>query len=179
MESAIATRCRLAKKQDAAHIWALVRDSGVLDLNSAYLYLLLCTDFSDTTVVAERDGQLLGFVSGYCPPDRPGTLFLWQIGVAGAAQGQGLGKALVRAFLAAPGGRDAQRLETTVAPGNRASLALFQAVARDLGAQLERLDGFVEADFPMTTPAHEPEPRYRIQLIHTAARIHNSQNLTR
>jgi len=148
---------------DGAAIWELVRASQVLDLNSAYLYLLLCRDFQDTCVVAEQSNRLLGFVSGYRPPRAPGVIFLWQIGVATAARGTGLGKRLVEAFLRAPGCRGAHSLETTVSPSNAASLGLFASVARDLGASLTRLPGFADSDFPAADGrSHEAEDRYCI-----------------
>ena len=74
---------------DGAAIWRLVKESGVLDLNSSYMYLLLCKDFSDSCVVAEEDGQLLGFVTGYRPPGRENAIFLWQVGVDAKARGKG------------------------------------------------------------------------------------------
>ena len=144
---------------DGKAIWSLVRETGVLDLNSAYLYLLLCRDFSETCLVAERDGVLLGFVSGYRPPDRPDNIFLWQIGVSPRAQGLGLGKRLVHAFLATPGACGARTLETTISPSNAASRALFSAVARELGAGIDRHPGFLADDFP---PGHEAEDLYLI-----------------
>ena len=36
----------------------LVADTRVLDVNSTYTYLLMATDFADTTIVADRDGEL-------------------------------------------------------------------------------------------------------------------------
>ena len=58
--------------EDGAAIWHLVKTTGRLDLNSAYLYLLLARDFADTCVVAAEGERLVGFVSGYRPPGRPG-----------------------------------------------------------------------------------------------------------
>lgn len=38
-------------------MWRIARDSGVLDLNSSYAYLLWCTDFPSTSAVARVDGE--------------------------------------------------------------------------------------------------------------------------
>src|SRR5690625_1790424 len=38
---------------DGAAIWSLIRDTGVLDVNSAYSYLMLSKFFTQTCVVAE------------------------------------------------------------------------------------------------------------------------------
>ena len=49
---------------DGVRLWEIARDSKVLDLNSSYAYLLWCRDFSATSIVAEVDGRVVGFVSG-------------------------------------------------------------------------------------------------------------------
>ncbi len=162
MLSASGLTYRNPSKRDASNIWSLVRDSGVLDPNSAYLYLLLCTDFTETCVVAEEGGRLVGFATGYRPPSRPEALFLWQIGVAAAARGTGMGRSLLGAFLSTSGARGAHRLETTIAPDNAASLALFRSVARDLDATIEQSEGFEATDFPTDGGEHLREPRYII-----------------
>ena len=145
---------------DGAGIWRIVKESGVLDLNSAYMYLLLCKDFTDTCVVAERNGELVGFVTGYRPPGRESAIFLWQVGVDASCRGQGLGKKLVGAFLTNAGARGASMLETTISPSNKASQALFSAVARDLGTNIEKVPCFSAAQFPEA--GHEDEDLYLI-----------------
>lgn len=151
---------RPARIDDAREIHRLVVESGVLDPNSVYAYLLVCTDFGDSCVVAERAGRVVGFVSGYRPPRRPDVAFLWQIGVAAEARGQGLAKRLVSAFLESPGVAGATWLETTVTPSNEASRRLFRAVARDRGAGLEIGPGFDAEHFGSQN--HEREDRFRI-----------------
>ncbi|RLK50160.1 diaminobutyrate acetyltransferase [Alkalispirillum mobile] len=146
---------------DGGPMWRVVRDSGVLDLNSSYLYLLMATDFAETSVVAEMDGRVVGFVIGYRPPQRPDSIFLWQVGVDEAARGKGLGKRLLRAFLAAPGARGARLLETTISPSNAASRALFAAIARELGVDNLESEHFSEAHF-LPDEGHEPEMLFRI-----------------
>lgn len=154
--------CRQPSVDDGEPIHRVVRESGVLDVNSCYLYLLLSTEFRDTCVVAEReeDGRIMGFVTGFRPPAKAGTVFLWQVGVDEAARGQGLGRALVEAFLEAPGCREATTLETTISPSNEASQGLFRAVARGRDAEVSVHPYFDEQHFP---PGHEAEELYRIR----------------
>jgi len=149
-------------RADGAAIHQLVERIGTLDRNSCYLYLLLSAEFTDTCVVAEAEGGLLGFATGLRPPRRPASIFLWQVGVDPAGQGRGLGKRLVSALLEAPGARDATVLETTIAPSNRASRALFQAIARERGAEITASEYFREDHFP---PGHEAEALFRIAPI--------------
>ena len=67
---------------DAAAMHRIVREDGGLDLNSVYCYLLICSHFAGTSLVAEGQAGLAGFVAAYRQPAQPETLFVWQIGVA-------------------------------------------------------------------------------------------------
>jgi diaminobutyrate acetyltransferase len=151
---------RAPDKSDGAAIWALVKKSGVLDLNSAYNYLLLGEYFSDTCRVAYNGGRLAGFVSGFVPPRQPDTLFVWQIGVDPAEQGRGLGKRLLCDILATPACGHLRYLEATVTPSNTASERLFRAIADEFDVPCRVSPIFAEDDFP--GEAHEPERRFRI-----------------
>lgn len=151
---------------DAATLWALVRDSGVLDLNSPYAYLLLCSDFADTCVVAESAGRAIGFVGAYRPPPRPDSVFVWQIVIDRSAQRQGLGAGLLECLLARPGCRGARFLEATVTPSNEPSRALFERFARRRGVPLLKAVAFGGELFP--TADHEEEMRIRIGPLSTS-----------
>lgn len=145
---------------DGAGMWEVVKAAGTLDLNSSYLYLLLARDFADTCVVAEHDGRVVGFVTGYRPPQRPEVVFLWQVGIRPEMQGHGLGRRLVTAFLRQPGADRASILETTVTPSNDASRALFRAIARELDTECRVEPCFRAADFPDS--GHEDEELFVI-----------------
>ncbi len=163
-------RIRLRKPHvaDAGDVWQLVRDSGILDVNSAYCYMLLASHFAETCLLAERRDRVVGFVTGYRPPDKEDTAFLWQIGVAKEVRGRKLGLQLARGFLALDGFEGVRFLETTVTPSNRKSDALFRALRRELGTRLEVRPHF-EADlFP--EDGHETERLYRIGPFDEAAR---------
>lgn len=121
---------------DGAPIQRLIQDAPPLDVNSTYAYLLLCRHFRDTCVVAERDGQLAGFVSAYLPPNQPDVLFVWQVAVHPSARGQRLGAAMLHEVLARDAVLPARYVETTVSPDNAASRRMFARLAEDLGAPL-------------------------------------------
>lgn len=148
---------------DAAQIWQLVGQTGVLDRNSAYLYLLLCRDFSDTCLVASRDGEVVGFVTGYRIPSDPDVLFIWQVGVASNAKRQGIALRLLQELAERNAGA-VTAIEATVSPSNVASRGLFESLARGFGASLIDVadGGFHEDLFPPGD--HEAEPRIRIEL---------------
>ncbi|MFH8219135.1 diaminobutyrate acetyltransferase [Streptomyces sp. NPDC018057] len=147
---------------DGAALWRLAKDSGTLDVNSSYSYLLWCRDFAATSAVARgADGEPVGFITGYVRPDRPGTLLVWQVAVDAGHRGRGLAARLLDALaarVAAESGLTA--LETTIAPGNTASERLFASFAARHGARVEREVLFRTAEFP--DGPHDPEVLHRI-----------------
>ncbi|MEV6768493.1 diaminobutyrate acetyltransferase [Nocardia sp. NPDC051030] len=144
---------------DGGRMWQIAKDSQVLDANSSYAYLLWCRDFADTSMVAEIDGEVAGFVIGYTRPQAPQTLFVWQVAVDHAHRGRGLGVAMLDALLEYGAEQDISLLETTISPDNPASIAMFSALARRRGAQMTRSELFAAGQFP---DGHEPEDLYRI-----------------
>src|SRR3546814_5243060 len=106
----------------------LVARCHPLDTNSVYCNLLQCSDFADTAIAAENaQGELVGFISGYRPPARPDTLFVWQVAVDSSMRGQGLALRMLLALTARVAREhDVRFMETTISPDNAASQALFK-----------------------------------------------------
>ncbi|MFH8803083.1 diaminobutyrate acetyltransferase [Streptomyces sp. NPDC017936] len=147
---------------DGAALWRIAKESGKLDLNSSYSYLLWCRDFAGTSAVARaEDGEPVGFVTGYVRPEAPHVLLVWQVAVDPAYRGRGLAAALLdglTARLAAE--RPLTTVETTVTPGNTASERLFTSYAARHGADVTREVLFDAGLFP--DGPHETEVLYRI-----------------
>ncbi len=142
---------------DGVACWRLAEATGVLDVNSRYAYLLWCRDFAATSVVARRDGDVLGFVTGYRRPEEPSTLVVWQVGVDSAARGRGLAAAMLDAlFDRVP---EVDYLEATVTPDNTGSIALFSRFAERRGAAVSRSELF---GAELLGDDHEPEILFRI-----------------
>lgn len=119
---------------DGAALNLLVKQSPPLDGNSVYCNLLQCTHFSETSVAAVVDNTLVGFISGYFPPNTPNSLFIWQVVVAEKMRGSGLGKKMLNWIVNQPVCEDVTSVCTTITADNNASWGLFQSFARDLGA---------------------------------------------
>jgi len=148
--------------QDAAAIHELVCRCPPLDVNSGYLYLMLCFHHADTCVVAEtNEGEIVGFVSGYRLPRQMETLFVWQVAVDEWARGQGLALRMVEELVdradACSGVTD---LETTISPGNIASRRVFERFAERRGAEMDRPTRFTGA--MLGEGEHEDEILFRI-----------------
>jgi L-2,4-diaminobutyric acid acetyltransferase len=156
------TEIRKPSPDDAAAIWNLVDCTPVLDDNSPYAYMLLCSHFAETGLVAYRGEELLGFVLGYARPDDHSTAFVWQVAVAEAARGQGLGTRLLDGWFARCARRsDLRWVEATVTPSNTASRSLFESFASRHGAPVQEFVAYESDKFPAQTE-HEDEICLRI-----------------
>lgn len=123
---------------DGASVNALIAGCPPLDRNSLYCNLLQCTHFSATSALAEQEGKVIGFASGYRLPDESETLFVWQVAVDRIARGQALGKHLLLDILSRPVCASVSVLKTTVTQSNSASQAMFDKIAAVLDAPLQR-----------------------------------------
>lgn len=114
----------------------LVARCAPLDTNSVYCNLLQCGDFADTAITAiNAEGDMVGFISGYRPPQKPNTLFVWQVAVDSRMRGQGLALRMLLGLVERVAAEGVTHLETTISPGNDASEALFKKAFRQLGAE--------------------------------------------
>lgn len=152
---------RNARTADGPILCELARANG-LDENSPYVYLLWCEYFADTTVVATTGDATVGqdtpvgFVTAFGRPDEPGTVFVWQIGVAESHRRRGIAATLLDELVERCG---ADHLEATVTPTNTASETLFRRFGARHGAPVETEELFGAELFP---PGHEAEVRFRI-----------------
>ena len=151
---------RTVNANDASAIWRLVEGCETLDKNSCYAYLLLCSDFADTCMAAFSGKQLVGFILGYRPPNRKETLFVWQVGVDGAARGKGIGKQLLAALANREVARGTRFLEATVTPGNAASMRLFSSFAASRECEMVTSPHFTSNQF--ASSQHDDELLIRI-----------------
>lgn len=143
---------------DAREMWRIARDSGALDLNSPYAYLLVADHFAATSVVAEaHDGRLAGFVAAYLPPNEPDVVFVWQVAVDHEHRGAGVARRLLHETIDRAWPLGARGLTATVTPGNDPSRRLFHAVAAERGARIDELPLYDADLFP--GEGHEPENR--------------------
>ncbi len=158
---------REPRLEDGPRLWELIKASPPLDLNSPYAYLLMASHFRHGSVVAEKDDELLGAVTGYLRPDQPDTFFVWQVAVAEAGRGKGLAKAMILDILLRERFKTAQYLETTVTPSNEASRRLFHRVAETFQTECEETVGFPKELFG--ADQHEEEVLFRIGPLRTVS----------
>ncbi|MAX33773.1 MAG: diaminobutyrate acetyltransferase [Halomonadaceae bacterium] len=151
---------RKPNPDDGWGIYELVKSCPPLDVNSAYAYLLLATQFRDSCAVAtNEEGEIVGFVSGYVKSNASDTYFLWQVAVGEKARGTGLARRLVEAVMTRPELSDVRHLETTITPDNTASWGLFTRLADRWQAPLNSREYF---STDQLGGEHDPENLVRI-----------------
>jgi L-2,4-diaminobutyric acid acetyltransferase len=154
-------RLRQPGRRDGRLLHELVAACPPLDLNSCYAYLLLCEHHAQTSVIAERNGAVVGAITAYVPPLEPDTLFIWQVAVATEMRRQKMGTRMLQHLLqhcmAAHGLR---WLATSINRGNHASHELFTRFARRHGVAYTRTTLFSATDFGDS--GHEEECLYKI-----------------
>ncbi|MGG3283742.1 diaminobutyrate acetyltransferase [Paenibacillus solani] len=152
---------RKPEAKDGARVWELIRDTGTLDLNSAYCYILLGDYFNDTCMIAEQDDKIVGFISAFRSPRNPETLFVWQVAVASSHRRQGIAKAMLTGLMNDKACHGVRFIETTVSPSNMASRRLFLGFAEEKSIPSTVTVGYGAEMFPGST-SHEEEPLFVI-----------------
>jgi L-2,4-diaminobutyric acid acetyltransferase len=143
---------------DVAEVYnLLIANRPYVGLNSRYTYFLLAKDFSKTCIVAIANGKIVGFSSGYIPPNRQDTFFSWEIVVHAEYRGNSLQKKMLLDQLKRT---KVKYLEGTVNPSNEISTRNFNELAELLNANCISSILFNEEDFD--NDGHEAEMLVRI-----------------
>lgn len=139
---------RTPSLEDGAEIWKMVDEAAALDVNSGYAYFMIARNFAATSVVAEVDGEVAGMVTAYTLPDDPTRLFVWQVNVREGFQGLGIARGMLEEILTREECANVRYIETTVAPDNEASEALFRRIAKDFLCGIEESEVYKDELFP-------------------------------
>ena len=131
-----------------------------LDLNSRYCYMLICTHFHETSLVAEADGAIVGLVSAYMHPKQSDTLFVWQVAVDASVRGRGVASRMFSQLLTQENMQRIRYIETTVSPSNIASQNLFKRLAGKLKTKITDVPYFDRDLFG--GEAHEDEYLFKL-----------------
>lgn len=160
--------------EDGAEFWKMVDEAAALDDNSSYAYFMACRNFAATSVVAEVNGEVAGMVTAYPLPADPQRLFVWQVGVRDAFQGQGIAGGMLEYILGREECAAVRYIETTIAPDNAASEALFSRVAANFNAAIEVKEIYKDELFP--DAEHQIEQLFVIGPI---TRVDNEMHILR
>jgi L-2,4-diaminobutyric acid acetyltransferase len=154
---------RKPQANDGYDIHQLIANSPPLDLNSIYSYYLLSVHFRDSCVVAESQGKVIGFLSAYCLPQEPQTLFVWQVVVNRLLRGKKVAWRMLESLLQRFERGELEQVAATVNPSNSASRGLFERLATEQGSMLEE-EIFLKATAFGPGSGHESEILLRVPL---------------
>lgn len=129
---------RNCRETDVDEIRKFVRRSKPLDLHTVFTYWTLFKYFGDTCFVLEKDGRIIGFVSGLLSSSQHGMLYLWQIGIDPDYRGNRYAEILLKRVVEAARAKDCKGLQVTIAPENRSSYRLFSRFALEQGLPMDK-----------------------------------------
>ncbi|MGM0462352.1 MAG: diaminobutyrate acetyltransferase [Fibrobacterota bacterium] len=150
---------RIPKFSDGLAVARLIEACPPLDLNTTYYYYMMCRDFAQTSIIAEENGVIIGYISAYIRPGAADTLFVWQVAVSSAARGKGLAGKMLDHIISAHQEK-IRKVETTITPSNTASQAVFRKYAEKNNARFSRDEFLTAEDFGGGN--HEAEDLYTI-----------------
>lgn len=84
--------------------------------------------FAGTSLIAERGGELVGFLIGFHSPDRPEEAYIHFVGVREDARTGGLGRALYERFFAQARAAGRVRVRCITSPTNTVSIGFHRAM---------------------------------------------------
>jgi predicted GNAT superfamily acetyltransferase len=102
---------------------------------------LFFVHFADTSFVAERDGELAGFLVGFLSQSEPDEAYVHFVGVSPHERGTGLGRELYERFFAVVRGQGRRRVTCVTSPANAGSLAFHEAIGFEPGPPQADYDG--------------------------------------
>ena len=130
---------REAQPEDAAAIYELVANLKPLIQHTPYTYWVLCNYARHRCFVAERDGQVVGFVTGLVSDADHPVLLVWQLGVVGELRGTGLADRLLDRVGHAGRRAGAVAIEATIEEDNPSSRRAFERLAERLDSELQEV----------------------------------------
>ena len=116
---------------------------------AAMLPRLFFTHFRPWTTVAERNGDLVGFLAAFQSQTDPGQVYCHFIGVSPERRGEGIGEQLYTRLFADAAGHGCREVLAVTSPLNHASVAFHRRLGFDL------LPGPAETDGIPFTPAYD------------------------
>jgi len=102
---------------------------------------LFFVHFRDTSFVAERDGELAGFLVGFLSQTELDAGYVHFVGVNPQERGTGLGRELYERFFAVARAEGRTRVSCVTSPANAASLAFHRAIGFQPGPPQGDYDG--------------------------------------
>ncbi|RLL40119.1 GNAT family N-acetyltransferase [Oceanobacillus piezotolerans] len=134
-------KIRLVKSSDYYQISPLLNEwwggRNMVDM----LPKLFFDHFNDSSFVAEKDGEILGFLIGFLSQTYPNEAYIHFVGVNPVARKQSIGKQLYNQFFDVAKKNDRQIIRCVTSPINKTSIAFHTRMGFDIEKGDKVMDG--------------------------------------
>ena len=132
---------RHAEAADHARVIAVLDDWWGGRRMRDMLPKLFFVHFRDTSFVAERDGELAGFLVGFLSQSEPDEAYVHFVGVSPRERGSGVGRTLYERFFAVARDGGRRRVTCVTSPLNEGSVAFHRSLGFEPSAPRAGYDG--------------------------------------
>ena len=155
---------RAARAEDHPRIVAVVDDWWGGRAMSGLLPSLYLEHFAGTSLVAEDDGELVGFLVGFLSQDSPDEAYVHLVGVRPDRRGAGLARTLYERFEQQVAALGARRLRCVTSTVNEASVRFHTSIGFTVdGTAAPAPSGGIDDDHGhvlLSRPVTAPQPRF-------------------
>jgi ribosomal protein S18 acetylase RimI-like enzyme len=132
---------RFAEPADAAVFQEVVSAWWGRPLESDMLNPFFLTHFRDTCLVAEKNGEIVGFLIGFLSQALVHEAYIRLIVVHPQSRGEGIGRRLYERFFEISRQHGRQIIRSVTSPSNRGSVAFHTQLGFSIEPQEHTLDG--------------------------------------
>jgi predicted GNAT superfamily acetyltransferase len=141
MQDGTATQIRALRSSDYLTVISVIDNWWGGRQMARMLPRLFFDHFTDTSFVAERGGELAGFLVGFVSQSRPAEAYIHFAGVHPGERGRGLGRQLYERFFEAARARECRLVRAVTAPVNRNSVKFHRRMGFDIEPSDTEVDG--------------------------------------
>ena len=139
---------RAPEGRDEDGIFALAKRTPSQGMRIVHGSLVANRFSPETSVVAELDGELVGWALAYVLPFDPETLFIWKVEVSEDAADNGLASLMLGHLMRQDACSTVTRVQTSIPSDDENSWALFRRFANWQRSQMEIQPFVTQALFP-------------------------------
>lgn len=111
-----------------------------------YIYWMLGKYFPSTCLVAEENGQILGYIGALLSAEKQ-KIFIWQIAVKPEERGRRIGRKLLKRILLVAGDMGIMQLEIAINDENIPCRHMVEKLVQDLRGTITKKEKYQDAGF--------------------------------
>ena len=136
---------RFPTREDSTPVMELINACEISKYSALSRNILQQDLLSETSVVAELDGQIVGWMAAYKLPHDLETLFVWQLVVSEDERGVGLGSLMINSALKRDIGEDVERVQTAIKSDDLDTWSFFKRFAHSKNADLNVVSDYTHS----------------------------------